>query len=154
VGWIATGRHMARVLESKFSSTLCGPVLPQLALAEYLDSGGYDHHLRRMRQTFADTLRRMSHLIEQVFPTGTKVSQPEGGFVLWLELPKAVDSRRLFAQALEKNICFAPGVVFSASGKYANCLRLSGGYGWDARIEKGVRTLGAMARTHLTRNAS
>lgn len=154
VGWISTRRHMARVLESKFSSTLCGPVLPQLALAEYLDSGGYDHHLRRMRQTFADTLRRMSHLIEQVFPTGTKVSQPEGGFVLWLELPKAVDSRRLFAQALEKNICFAPGVVFSASGKYANCLRLSGGYGWDARIEKGVRTLGAMARTHLTRNAS
>jgi len=38
--------------------------------------------------------------------------------------------------------------------KYANCLRLSGGYGWDARIEKGVRALGAIDRTHITRNAS
>ena len=74
--------------------------------------------------------------------------------MLWLELPKAVDGRRLVAAALDKRICFAPGEVFSASGKYANCLRLSGGYGWDARIEKGVRALGAMARTHLTRNAS
>jgi DNA-binding transcriptional MocR family regulator len=40
--------------------------------------------------------------------------------------------------------------VFSASGKYANCLRLSGGHGWDARIEKGLRTLGAMARSKGT----
>jgi DNA-binding transcriptional MocR family regulator len=151
VGWISTRRHMARVLECKFSLTLCGPVLPQLALAEYLDCGGYDHHLRRLRQTFADTLRRMTHLVEQVFPTGTRVSQPEGGFVLWLELPKTVDSGRLFAQALKKNICFAPGVVFSSSGKYANCLRLSGGYGWDVRIEDGVRALGGLAQMHVTR---
>ena len=151
IGWVATGRHMARVLESKFSTTLCGPVLPQVALAEFLASGGYDHHLRRLCRAFADTLRRMVQVIEQAFPPGTRVSQPEGGFVLWLELPQAVDSRRLFARALAKGICFAPGVVFSASGKHENCLRLSGGYGWDARIEKGVRALGSLARAEMTR---
>jgi len=48
---------------------VCGPVLPQLALAEYLDSGGYDHHLRRLRQTFADTLRRMTRLIARTHIT-------------------------------------------------------------------------------------
>lgn len=154
VGWVTTGRHMPRVLEAKFSSTLSGPVLPQVALAEFLASGGYDHHLRRLSRAFADTLHRMVQVIEQSFPAGTKVSQPDGGFVLWLELPKALDSRLLFVQALQKNICFAPGVVFSASGKYANCLRLSGGHGWDARIEKGVRALGTMARAQLTRTLS
>jgi DNA-binding transcriptional MocR family regulator len=154
VGWVATRRHMPRVLEGKFSSTLCGPVLPQVALGEFLASGGYDHHLRRLRRAFSDTLRHMAQAIEQSFPAGTRVSQPEGGFVLWLELPKAVDGRRLFAAALDKRICFAPGVVFSASGKYANCLRLSGGYGWDARIDKGLRTLGQLARAEMTRNAS
>jgi DNA-binding transcriptional MocR family regulator len=149
VGWVASGRHLPRVLEAKFSSTLCGPVLPQLALAEFLASGGYDHHLRRLRHVFADTLRRMLAVVEEAFPAGTKVSQPAGGFVLWLELPRLLDSRTLFAQALDKAICFAPGVVFSASGKHVHCLRLSGGYGWDARIENGLRVLGAMACTAM-----
>src|SRR5690349_22122807 len=44
--------------------------------------------------------------------------------VLWLELPKPLRSRELFDAALAKGICFAPGDVFSAGGRYANCLRL------------------------------
>jgi DNA-binding transcriptional MocR family regulator len=149
IGWVATGRHMPRVLQAKFAATLCGPALPQLALAEFLSTSGYDHHLRRIRGVFADTLQRMTQSIEASFPPGTKVSQPAGGFVLWLELPKPLDSRVLFGQAIAKGICFAPGIVFSASGQHAHCLRLSGGHGWDARIDKGVRVLGAMARQAL-----
>jgi len=145
IGWVATRRHLPGILEAKFASTLCGPVLPQLALAEFLASGGYDHHLRRLRAAFSDTLRRMAGVIEASFPAGTRVSQPAGGFVLWLELPRALDAGRLFTQALDKRICFAPGAVFSAGGRHAHCLRLSGGHGWDARIEKGLRALGAMA---------
>ena len=147
IGWVAAGaRHMPRLIEAKVASTLCGPVLPQLALAEFLASGGYDHHLRRVRRVFQDTLHRMVRAIDESFPAGTRVSQPQGGFVLWLELPRGIDTRRLFAQALERGICFAPGVVFSASGRYANCLRVSGGHGWSPRIDKGLRALGAMAR--------
>jgi len=151
VGWVATSRHMHRLLEYKSASTLCGPVLPQRALAAFLSSGGYDHHLRRIRRAFSETLRCMVKEIERAFPEGTKVSQPEGGFVLWLELPKRLDTGPLFALALDKGVCFAPGVVFSASGRHAHCLRLSGGHGWDPRIERGVRTLGALVRAELSR---
>lgn len=146
IGWVSTGRHMQRILERKFASTLCNPVLPQLALAAFLSSGGYDHHLRRIRREFSDTLQRMAREIERSFPEGTRVSQPAGGFVLWIELPGAVDTGALFRQALEQGICFAPGVVFSASGAYRHCLRLSAGHGWDARVERGLRKLGALAR--------
>ncbi|MDH6170887.1 DNA-binding transcriptional MocR family regulator [Variovorax boronicumulans] len=149
IGWIATRRHMARVLETKFTTSLATPVLTQVALAAFLSNGDYDRHLRRVRREFADTLARMTQVIEQAFPPGTKVSRPKGNFVLWIELPEPVDTRLLFAQALEKGICFAPGGVFSASGQYGHCLRLSGGHGWDARIEKGLRTLGAMAAREL-----
>jgi DNA-binding transcriptional MocR family regulator len=61
-------------------------------------------------------------------------------------LPTGFDSRRLFDAALAEGICFAPGDVFSASGRYRNCLRLSCGHDWDRRMEKGVETLGALAR--------
>ncbi len=151
VGWIATARHMQGVLERKYAATLCGPALPQVALADFLTSGGYDSHLRRIRRAFQHNIAQMTRTIETAFPTGTRVTRPAGGFVLWLELPRPLDSRALFDAALEIGICFAPGDVFSASGRYRNCLRLSCGHPFDARIEKGVMTLGALASSQLSR---
>lgn len=151
IGWVAGGRHTQRILERKFAFTLCGPALPQLALADFLSSGGYDSHLRRIRRVFDHTIDRMSRAIGQVFPAGTRVTSPAGGFVLWLELPRPFKSRELFDAALDKGICFAPGDVFSASHRYDNCLRLSCGYGWTPRIEKGLTTLGELASEMLAR---
>ena len=87
----------------------------------------------------------MIRAVERSFPKGTKVSRPAGSFVLWLELPKSVQTRTLFDEALENGICFVPGDVFSASGRYGHCLRLSCGHGWNDRIEKGVMKLGKLA---------
>jgi DNA-binding transcriptional MocR family regulator len=145
IGWIATRRHMDRVLAQKFAVTLCGPALPQAAFADFLSSGGYDSHLRRIRRTFADSVSRMSQAVGRHFPSGTRMSRPAGGFVLWLELPRPFRARTLFTTAIEQGICFAPGEVFSASNRYTNCLRLSCGYAWGARIETAVERLGALA---------
>jgi DNA-binding transcriptional MocR family regulator len=149
IGWIATGRHMAKVLEHKMALTLCGPALPQVAFADFLSSGGYDSHLRRIRRVFADNVDRMMRTIERSFPPSVRVSRPSGGFVLWLELPKHLDSRELLDSALGKGICFAPGDVFSASGRYAHCLRLSCGHGWNPRIENAVKALGKIVSAAL-----
>jgi DNA-binding transcriptional MocR family regulator len=146
VGWVVAGRHMRRVLENKFANTLCGPALPQAALADFLSSGGYDLHLRRIRRTFEDNLDRTIRAIETGFPHGTKVTRPQGGFVLWVDLPKSIDTTVLFARALERGVCFAPGHAFTASNRYTNCMRLSGGHSWDARMDAGLRTLGELAR--------
>lgn len=145
IGWIVSQRHMPKLLESKFATTLCNPALPQAALADFLCSGGYDSHLRRIRRTFEDNLHQMIRVIGQAFPPGTRVTQPAGGFVLWVELPAPVSTRALFHNGLEKGICFAPGDLFSATGRFANCLRLSCGETWSATIEHGLRVLGALA---------
>jgi DNA-binding transcriptional MocR family regulator len=140
---------MQQVLERKLASTLSGPALPQLALGEFLASGGYESHLRRIRRTFAGNIDQMLRTIERTFPEGTRVSRPAGGFVLWVELPAPLKSRELFEAALDQGICFAPGDVFSASNRYANCLRLSCGHPWQPRIESGLKTLGELARAAL-----
>jgi DNA-binding transcriptional MocR family regulator len=149
IGWIAAGHHLQRVLERKLASTLCGPALPQLALAEFLASGGYESHLRHIRRTFAGNIDQMLRTIERSFPADTRVSRPAGGFVLWVELPTPLKTRELFEAALDQGICFAPGDVFSASNRYANCLRLSCGHTWQPRIEHGLKTLGELARAAL-----
>src|SRR5207245_9715273 len=76
VGWIATGRHMVKVLDSKFAFTLCGPALPQAALAEFLSSGGYDSHLRRVRRTFGDNIDRMMRPMDQAVTMGARGGRP------------------------------------------------------------------------------
>ena len=145
IGWIAAGAYTQRVMERKLAFSLCSPVLPQVALADFLASGAYDAHLRRIRHIFEENLARMTRAIEASFPADTKVSRPAGGFVLWLELPRRSDSRELFDKALEQGICFAPGDVFSASRRFRNCLRLSAGYEWNDRIKNGIQRLGQLA---------
>nr|WP_230945623.1 aminotransferase class I/II-fold pyridoxal phosphate-dependent enzyme [Burkholderia pseudomultivorans] len=142
---------MQRVMERKLAFSLCCPALAQAALAEFLASGAYDAHLRRLRRVLEENLARMTDAIESSFPPATKVSRPAGGFVLWLELPKRFDSRMLFDEALEHGICFAPGDVFSASRRFRNCMRLSAAYAWSSRIENGVRQLGQLAARQLDR---
>jgi DNA-binding transcriptional MocR family regulator len=138
-------------MERKLAFSLCGAVLPQVALAEFLASGAYDTHLRGIRRLFQQNLAHMARAVEASFPPETKMSRPTGGFVLWLELPRRFDSRALFDEALEQGICFAPGDVFSASRRFRNCLRLSAGHAWNDRIEDGVRRLGRLARALLVR---
>jgi DNA-binding transcriptional MocR family regulator len=154
IGWIAAGRFMPRIMEAKLAFMLCGPALPQAALADFLSSGGYDSHLRRIRRTFADNIDQMIRAIGRAFPAGTRVTRPAGGFLLWLELHRSVDSRALFDRALEKGICFTPGHVFSAGGRYSNFLRLSCGTPWNARIDQGLQTLGEIAASSGPRTRS
>ena len=149
VGWIATPRHIGRVLEGKFALNLCGAALPQVALAEFLISGGYDRHLRRMRRLFAENVDRISRSVDRNFPAETRLTRPAGGYVLWLQMPAGFDSQLLFDRAIKRGICFAPGTIFSPSKSHANCLRLSCGRPWDERLEDSIRTLGELTTQML-----
>ena len=151
IGWIAAGRYLRKALEHKFTLTLCGPALPQLALADFLSSGSYDSHLRRIRRALSSNMEQTLRTIQSSFPRGTRASRPAGGFVLWVELPKSIKTGELFREALDNGICFAPGPVFSTTGRYSHCMRISCGHNWAPRIEQGLRTLGALAGAALAR---
>ena len=73
------------------------------------------------------------------------MSQPEGGFVLWVELPKRVNTLELQKAAVANDINFAPGLIFSSSGKYTNFMRISCNNPWGPRVEAALRKLGTLA---------
>ena len=89
----------------KFTTNLAVAYLPQLAVAEYLDSGGYQHHMRRIRRAFALNVSRMIDGIMTHFPETTRVTRPTGGFVLWVQMPENLDSLVLYKQALKAGSC-------------------------------------------------
>jgi DNA-binding transcriptional MocR family regulator len=146
VGWVAPGRYYEKVRALKMSNTLATASLPQLAIAEFVANGGYDHHLRSLRRNFAEQTERMSKAIADAFPKGIKLTRPSGGFVLWIELPKNVSSLKLHELALAQKISIAPGPMFSASQQFQNFIRLNCGYPWSPRIEWAIGVLGDLVR--------
>lgn len=141
IGWIVPGRHQARVEHLKYVSSIATPTAPQLAAADLLESGRYERHLREVRGKYAAAVARMSDAIMKYFPAGTRITQPQGGFVLWVELAEDIDGFELAQRALDQGISVAPGALFSASGKYRHYLRLSCATTWDARLERALVTL-------------
>ena len=112
-------------------------------------TGEPELNLRRLRRTFEVTIGQVVGAIETTFPHGTRVTRPRGGYLLWVELPRGLSSRELFERALAQGICFVPGDIFSASGRYGNCLRLSCGHAWDPATEQAVAKLGKLANAAL-----
>lgn len=146
IGWVVAGRHQARVEYLKYVSSIATPTAPQLAVAELLGTGRYERHLREVRGRFATAVTRMSDAVMKYFPAGTRITQPQGGFVLWVELAKGIDCFGLAQRALDQGVSIAPGVLFSASDKFRNYFRLSCATVQDERLERALATLTKLAQ--------
>jgi len=144
VGWIAPGRFRERVEQQKALFNIASASPTQLAVAEFLTSGGYDRHLRTMRRTYSQNLAELRAAVGRWFPRGTRATRPEGGFVLWVELPVAIDAWGVYQAALQKGIGVTPGGLFTIGDGFRSCLRLSAAH-WSTRIAKAVQIVGAIA---------
>lgn len=143
IGWTAPGRFRAEVEWLKFTISAASPTLAQMAVAEFLESGGYDHYLRRIRREYARNVGLMSDTVMRYFPEGTRLTRPSGGFVLWVQLPENVDSLELYELALRSEITLAPGHVFSATNQFSNFIRLNAAT-FDYSTERAIERLGGM----------
>jgi DNA-binding transcriptional MocR family regulator len=145
VGWIAPGRYAERVRALKLTHTLATATLPELAVADFLAHSGYDHYLRTARARYAENVARVSEAVLQSFPAGTKVNQPQGGFVLWVTLPAQVDAIDLYERALAQGVSFAPGHMFSLRQAHRNCLRISCGEPWSPKLRQAISIIAKLA---------
>lgn len=143
VGWIIPGRFYNRLVKMRLSTNISTTILSQMALAEYLETGGYDHHLRKIQRAYAQKVDYMSRAVLNYFPEGTRVSSPQGGYVLWVQLPGEVDALELYRQALSVGITIAPGHIFSTTQRYRSFIRLNAAY-MDFKGERGIERLAGL----------
>ncbi len=147
IGWAAPGRFAQKVARSKFMQSITTSIPVQETLAAYLARGGFDFHLRKLRQALQAQQNRMLEAVVDSFPAGTRVTRPRGGYFLWLEMPAAVDALEVHRRCSLQGISVAPGPMFSASRSFGNCLRLNYGHPWAPPIQRAVRTVGEIARS-------
>lgn len=147
IGWAAPGRFSRRVARQKLITNLATSAPAQVMLAAYLEKGGYDRHLRKLRQSLATQQAQFTQALGHHFPSGTRATRPAGGYFLWVELPQNVNALEIHRQALSLGISVAPGPIFSAKQGFTNCLRLNYGHAWDARTERAIAMLGRLVKT-------
>jgi DNA-binding transcriptional MocR family regulator len=144
LGYVVAGARLGQVaLLKTLSSGVTDPITQQ-ALADFLEGASFEREIRSARRAYASQIARMADAVSAHFPEETVISSPQGGFVLWAELPGEIDTLALHAQAIASGISFVPGQLFSPSGRYRNCLRLNCGHPWDARFEQAIARLGQL----------
>jgi DNA-binding transcriptional MocR family regulator len=154
IGWVTPGvatpgRLKAKLIRHKLYQSISCNTLAQQAVARFLENGRYEHHLRRFRHTLHGNSMRYMQTLADCFPEGTRVSRPQGGFFLWVELPPQIDTYALFREAMKRGISLAPGRMFTLREQYRHCLRLSYGRLWTPQVEKALQTLGSLAKKRV-----
>ena len=144
LGWVAAGRWQARVAMLKYAQTRDNAAWPQATAAEFIASSGYDRHLRRLRAALRSQRERMAEAVAAYFPLGTRLSMPNGGVALWLELPDKLSAATVFDAALREGILIAPGHMFSNSNRFDAFIRLNCGMPWSPELDDAMRTLGGI----------
>jgi DNA-binding transcriptional MocR family regulator len=149
VGWLDGGRFHREVAELKFTFSFSQPALLSEAVAVFLESGGYDAHLRRLRRTYAAQMDRLRGLVAEYLPAGTRATVPAGGYLLWVELPEPCSAAQLFKDALAARISLTPGTLFSPSGRHHRHIRLSGCYPLEGHFLGALAILGNLAKAQI-----
>ena len=147
LGWISAGRWHARVEMLKYAQTRNNEVLSQLGAGEFMASGAYDRHLRRLRTALREQRERTAEAIAAYFPAGTRLNLPNGGLQLWVELPGACPSAQVFDTALREGILVAPGWLFSNSPRCDHYLRINCGWPFDQVVDGALKRVGQIVGT-------
>lgn len=146
VGWVAPGKYLEKIKRLKLYHSITSATLHQEAIATFLAAGRYEHHLRKLRQTLHSNSLQFIRTIGESFPDGIKMSDPKGGFILWLELDKKIDTYQLYQEAMLHKISIAPGSMFTLQERYQNCMRLSYGMQWNPGVGRALKKLGSLVK--------
>jgi DNA-binding transcriptional MocR family regulator len=120
----------------------------QAAVADFLSNGRFELHLRHLRKALHTQCLRYIQAVCEYFPEDTRITRPQGGFTLWIEMNKRINAYKLHKRALKHGIGIAPGQIFSSQGNFENCFRISYGAPWNPKIEEGLKTLGKLMRNY------
>ncbi len=146
LGWVAAGRFAQDIGRRKIESSLATSLPIQQSIAQMLHQGGYEAHLAGLRRALQTQQAAALRSIQRHFPPGYRVTRPMGGYFLWVECAKEIDSLEVHSAALESGITIAPGPMFSARRQFGNFIRLNYGHPWTASMDAAVARIGDILR--------
>jgi DNA-binding transcriptional MocR family regulator len=118
----------------------------QFALARFISSGRYRRQLERIRPLLAAQLRETIELLRKELPPFSRVSNPPGGRVLWVDLGPDQDSHAIARTARNDGIGVLTGPVCSPKQAHQHFLRIDTGTPLNDARRAALRRLCAIIR--------
>ena len=149
MGWvIAHEQVIKKLVYLKESVDLHSSTLVQALVYEYCRRGHLDPHIQEIIPLYAVRRQAMLDAMEEYFPSDVTWTRPDGGFFLWVTLPKYMDTRKMFPKAAEHNVTYVPGYAFFPEGSGQNTMRLSFSATNEDQIHEGVKRLAEVIQSN------
>jgi len=154
IGWIAARRpFLDKLVVLKQAADLHTSTLDQMIASVYMQTHDLEKDLVQKREVYRQRRDAMVMALETEMPPGVKVTHPQGGLFLWLELPEEIDARRLLRISLDRGVAFVPGDSFFPTTQRMNTMRLNFSNMPEQRIIEGIRRLAAAIKEMLVQTA-
>lgn len=145
IGWAIPGkRFREKMLHLKTGINISTAGLNQHVLCRFLSGGGYNRHLRSLRNAVKKQTTNTALAIRKYFPPDIRLAIPQGGALLWVQLPQNIDGLDVYRKAMERRISILPGSVCTISGSFKNYIRICSSSPFTPAVEKGIATLGEL----------
>ena len=136
-----------RLITAKEASDLCTSPMAQIMAAAYVGSPAFGTNLDEMVRTYRSRRDAMLACLVDHMPDGATWTKPEGGFYVWVTLPRGLDTLELLPEASDRGVVYVPGTGFYPDGRGRDQLRLAFSFPDERTIAEGVRRLGTVLRT-------
>lgn len=147
LGWITSNQDITELVQTKLVNHLADSQNVQIGMAEFIAEGHYQRHLSHYKQQLIKNRQELVASINQHWKFDFRYTVPEGGLVIWLQLPKHIDTLALYNKATELGIAITPGRLFTNSNEFTNYLRLPFAQPVSPGREDAIKQLGELIKT-------
>ncbi len=146
LGWVIASHGQAALMGLKMVNILALSRFTQQGLVEYLNEGMYEKHLRKLKPLLKAQRDQLIELLFQSWQSlgEIRISQPQGGLALWVELEERFNVAACYLDARRKGIVITPGNLFTAQDQFKHCLRISFAHPWNDQRKEAIKRLGAI----------
>ena len=140
---VASPELIARLARAKRGVDFHTDGLVQQGVVRLCRDGDFDleAHVVAGRAAYKARRDAMLDALETVFPSDVTWTRPEGGFFLWLELPRGTRALDVVRAAQSAGVSVFGGPIFYPNGGGDNAIRLSYSNVTPERISEGIRRL-------------
>jgi 2-aminoadipate transaminase len=146
VGYLVGPAELIAAIVRRATNTYISPsMVSQSIVYEFCASGALERSIETVRTALAKRARTLEVVLRRELPEAEFMT-PEGGYFMWVTLPKGSDVRALEQAAKERGVVFVKGTDFLLEGG-ENTLRLAYSGVTPEQIEEGVSRLAAALRS-------
>ncbi|UUM28237.1 PLP-dependent aminotransferase family protein [Acinetobacter colistiniresistens] len=151
VGWFCLGRQLQHLRPQLLANNVGVNTPLQLGLADFIYSRGYREHLDRLRPKLMQQVEQYrAYILECFHGIPIALSQSQGGYALWMQLPESITGLELYYMAQAQGINIVPGEVFGEDRRYQHFIRLNAGHALTAEIRHAIQKLAQWTQASLS----